>query len=88
MGTSTSVHLSDELLASLDRLARELGKSRNRLIVEACESYLSRAREAWPEDFFSDERLDRRDVEELRQSLRDWLAGLTSSRQSRKRAPF
>lgn len=86
--SSTSVHIPEKLLASLDRMARELGKSRNRVIVEACESFLASARDDWPEDFFSTERLSTADVDELHQSLKDWLAPLKASRHSRKASPF
>ena len=84
--TSTSVHLPDALIKRLDKLARESGRSRNRLIVEACEAYLAGTREAWPSEFFS--RLPRSDERVLQESLQEWLETLQSSRRNRAVAPF
>jgi len=47
----TSVHIPKPLLAEVDRRARELGVSRNRVIVRALESEL-RARSEWSPGFF------------------------------------
>jgi len=85
---STSVHLPNELLERLDRLARESGRSRNRLIIEACEAFVARARDNWPEGFFSGGELDPADVRALQGSLAEWLKGLESSRRNRSREPF
>jgi len=85
---STSVHLPDELIERLDRLARESEKSRNRVILEACEAYLASAREEWPDDFFSSARLARSDVKMLQESLEEWLETLQSSRRNRTAEPF
>jgi predicted transcriptional regulator len=85
---STSVHLPDELVERLDELARESGRSRNRLIVEACEAYLDQAREEWPADFFAEDRLARSDEKALRDSLEEWLQSIQSSRRNRDLAPF
>ena len=85
---STSVHMPPDLIERLDELARETGTSRNRLIVQACEAYVERARGEWPEDFFSDERIGRAGISELRRSLQDWLQDLQSARSSRTRTPF
>jgi predicted transcriptional regulator len=85
---STSVHLPSDLLERLDRLARETGLSRNRLIVRACETYIEQARGEWPDDFFSDERIAQADVQELHRSLRDWLQQIESARRNRSREPF
>jgi predicted DNA-binding protein len=85
---STSVHLPDELVARLDELAKESGRSRNRLIVEACEAYVAGAREEWPAEFFSRDRIARSDENDLRDSLADWLKAIQSSRRNRAHAPF
>ena len=85
---STSVHLPNELLERLDRMARESGRSRNRLIIEACEAFVARARDNWPEGFFSGGELDPADVRALQGSLAEWLKGLESSRRNRSREPF
>ena len=85
---STSVHLPEELIERLDRLARESDRSRNRVIHEACEAYLANAREEWPDDFFSSMRLARSDVRMLQESLEEWLETLQSSRRNRTAEPF
>jgi len=85
---STSIHLPEELIERLDRLARESDKSRNRVIREACEAYLAGAREEWPEDFFSSARLARSEVKMLQESLEEWLEVLQSSRRNRTAEPF
>jgi len=85
---STSVHFPPELIERLDRIARETGSSRNRLIVQACEAYVKQARGEWPEDFFSDKRIGRAALRELRRSLHDWLEQLESARSNRTGEPF
>ena len=84
---STSVHFPEPLLEELDRLATERGLSRNRLIVEACRDSL-RARKAWPEGFFDEDRLSRRDLEELRSGAVEFEKTLFASRQTRRAPPF
>jgi hypothetical protein len=49
---STTVHINDEVLASIDRVAGERGVSRNRFIVEACKMALQKLSTDWPEGFF------------------------------------
>lgn len=49
---STSVHLPASVVERLDRLAADRGVSRNRIILEACESLLAEPRSAWPVGFF------------------------------------
>jgi hypothetical protein len=85
---STSVHLPNDLLERIDRLARETGRSRNRLIIEACEAFVAQAREHWPEGFFSGGELDPGDVKALQRGLAEWLKGLETSRRNRSREPF
>jgi predicted transcriptional regulator len=51
MGTTT-IHFPDELLADLDRAAARREVSRNRYVLEACRSALSKDAGAWPERFF------------------------------------
>lgn len=48
---ATTIHIPKELLGALDRKARKLRISRNRLIVECLERALARERE-WSEGFF------------------------------------
>lgn len=85
---STSLHLSPDLLVRLDRVARETGVSRNKLIVRACEAYIDQARSEWPEDFFADKRVPPRDLRELHGSFQDWLEQIAASRRNRATRPF
>lgn len=85
---STSVHLPEDLVARLDEIAQEIGRSRNRVIIEACEAYLAGAREHWPAGFFSSDRLARPDEKALQDSLEEWLETIQSSRRNRAVAPF
>jgi hypothetical protein len=50
---ATSVHIPKPLLVAVDRRARALKVSRNRLIVQALERELTRASEDWSPDFFA-----------------------------------
>lgn len=85
---STSIHLSPDLLVRLDRMARETGVSRNKLIVRACEAYVDQARSEWPEDFFADKRVPPRDLRELHGSFQNWLEQIAASRRNRATRPF
>lgn len=85
---STSIHLSPDLLVRLDRMARETGVSRNKLIVRACEAYIDQARTEWPEDFFADKRVPPRDLRELHGSFQNWLEQIAASRRNRATRPF
>ena len=48
----TTIHIPDELLESIDRRARALGISRNRLIVAAIEEAV-RKPAAWTDEFLT-----------------------------------
>jgi len=85
---STSVHLPDDLLARLDQVAKERHVTRNRLIVDACRSMLDEGNSDWPDDFFTKERLPKRDRDLLRSTLDDWCAEIESARRSKRRSPF
>jgi len=49
---STTVHLPDKLLNKIDRTVNEIGISRNKFIIQACEEALQNSAGRWPEDFF------------------------------------
>ena len=49
---STTVHLPDKLLNKIDQLVNEIGISRNKFIIKACEEALQNSAGRWPEDFF------------------------------------
>jgi hypothetical protein len=85
---STSVHLPDELLTRLDRTARRWRVSRNRLIVDACRSFVGEGHTEWPDRFFATEHLSARDLKLLRASYDDWSHRILSTRRSKKAPPF
>ena len=49
---STTIHIPDHLLSKLDRVVKEMGISRNKFIVHACERALDESAGKWPDDFF------------------------------------
>ena len=72
---STTVHLPDKLLNKIDRTVNEIGISRNRFIIKACEEALLNGACRWPEDFFepdlsaSNLRLLREGVAEMEEAI-------------------
>ncbi len=85
---STSIHIPDELLTRLSRTAKRRRVSRNRLIVDACRSFVGEGYDEWPDGFFATEHLPARDLKLLRASYDDWSARLRSARRSKKAPPF
>ena len=75
---ATSVHLPKSLLAAVDRKAKELRISRNRLIVQVLEREIERE---WSPGFF--ERIARVDPETAT-TFRDSMDMVTASRRSKK----
>ena len=81
------VHLPQALLASLDRIAAERGKSRNRLIVESCQRVVEE-RSSWPPELFSNDHLSEAELQQLRQGEEDFLETIENARHSRTSPPF
>jgi hypothetical protein len=79
---STTVHLPDDLLREVDRLAERRGISRNRLVIEALSEEVARDAGEWPEEFFSAPP-GRDDLELLREATLELEAAVTSARRSR-----
>jgi predicted transcriptional regulator len=75
----TTVHIPADLLEALDRRAKALGLSRNRLIVRAVEQMI-RQRTGWAPEFL--ERLRAAD-EETGDAVDDLLEHVKNSRRSR-----
>jgi len=76
----TTVHIPAALLKSVDRRAKALGVSRNRLIVRALEQAVS-ARPGWTPEFL--ERL--RDVDrETSEGVDELLAAVKQARRSKE----
>lgn len=80
----TSVHIPKPLLAKLDRRAKRLRVSRNRLIVQAIEKDLAASQE-WPPGFF--EELAAVDAGQ-RAAVDDMLQTIHRQRKSKKAPPF
>jgi hypothetical protein len=77
--TSTSVHFPEDLLQRLDRLAVARGTSRNRLIVEACATFLEAERGEWPRGFF-DSPIAPDDLALLREAGRELESAILGAR--------
>lgn len=75
----TTVHIPDSLLKSVDRRARALGVSRNRLIVRALEQAISE-RSTWSPGFL--DQLCRVD-EDTAAAVDDLLGAVTQARRSK-----
>lgn len=84
---SSSVHFPEDLVTELDRIARERGVSRNRLIVEACRRVI-RERNRWTDGFFSNDHLSEEDLLELERSSQEFLDDISAARHSRRSSPL
>lgn len=85
---NSSVHLSEQTLKRLDREAKRMRVSRNRVIVNACERYLAEAEAegGWPPGFFDAlPDAERRQLESARSEMGELIR---VSRKSRDRSPF
>jgi hypothetical protein len=79
---STTVHIPDEMLSKIDRLVRQKKISRNRFIIEACETALKKDEGEWPEGFF-DEPLNDEDWNLLVKAGLEMESAIMSSRRNR-----
>jgi len=84
---STSVQLPDSLLEDLNHLAAETGRSRDRLIVEACRARLRQSRQ-WPSDFFDNARFRPEELEDLRSHAEVFESELVVARRNRNTSPI
>lgn len=85
---STSVYLPDGVKAALDRVAARTGKTRNRLVVEACEALVRATGGEWPAGFFENEHLSPRDLAELRKGADEMARVIRGARRNRRSPPF
>ncbi|MXZ60543.1 MAG: ribbon-helix-helix protein, CopG family [Acidobacteria bacterium] len=81
------VHVPEPLLDSLDRLAREQGKSRSRLIVESCRR-LTEEQPRRPDGFFSNDHLSAEELRVLQEDCQDFEQAIRAARRSRNDPPF
>jgi hypothetical protein len=86
--SSTSVHLPQNLVATLDALAARRRVSRNRLILEACERLVQQDGGEWPTDFFASDDFSAADLRELRTAARTLEAATRRLRHNRRGSPF
>lgn len=78
---STTIHLSGDLLAAVDRRAKDLRLTRNRYIVQALERSL-RSDTAWSPAFVEELRAAGRD-RELQRTLAEMRAAIKANRKSK-----
>ena len=76
----TTIHIPERLLSAVDRRARALGLSRNRLIVRALEREIQEA-SAWSPGFLDELR---RIEPDTRDAIDEMLAAVRARRRSRK----
>jgi predicted transcriptional regulator len=81
---STTVHIPDEILSKIDKLVRQKKISRNRFIIEACESALKKDEGEWPKGFF-DELLNDEDRKLLAEAGLEMESAIMSARRNRNR---
>ena len=81
---TTTIHISDDLLARIDEIVKKKGISRNRYIVQACEKSLKEDGRDWPKDFF-DSPLNDQDLQLLRQDAAEMEKELLLHRRTRRR---
>lgn len=79
---STTVHIPDAILASIDRIVKERDISRNRFIVQACQKALESDAGQWPEGFFETS-LDSDDMKLLREGAAEMELAILSKRRNR-----
>lgn len=85
---TTSIHIPDDLLEKLDRLAADQGVSRNRLIVASCREALERHRDRWPSGYLDGAHLDADDRRVLAEGAHEFAEAVVQARANRKEAPF
>jgi metal-responsive CopG/Arc/MetJ family transcriptional regulator len=78
----TSIHVPDELLGEIDKVATAASVSRNRYILDACRDALARHQGEWPEGFF-EENVSREDAILLNEATRAMEQTISEGRRSR-----
>jgi predicted transcriptional regulator len=84
----TSIHLPGELLERLDRLAADLGTSRNRLIADCCRELVERHRQQWPPGYLDGVHLGSGDADVLNESAESFVGEIERTRRNRGDSPF
>lgn len=79
---STTVHLPDKLLGKIDQIVNEIGISRNKFIITACEDALRKSSGRWPENFFEPD-LSASDLRLLKEGVAEMEAAIVQMRKNR-----
>ena len=81
---NSSVYFPPEVVEQLDKVALRVGKSRNRVIVKACERYLQEleAEFGWPGDFFAP--LPNHELQELNAAHQEMAQAIEKVRSDRQ----
>ena len=79
---TTTIHVPDDLLADVDRVAGASGISRNRFVLDACREAVRRFEGEWPDGFFSQDRSSA-DHKALQEATREMEDAIRSARRNR-----
>lgn len=79
---STTIHINDELLLKIDKIAKDKGISRNRFILKACQMALDNNAGRWPQKFFKTG-LKENDLKLLREGVSEMEKAIISMRRNR-----
>ena len=79
---TTTIHFPAEVLQQIDSVARRLGVSRNRFVIQACASAVARDAGQWPQGFF-DRHLPARDQALLEEATAEMEAAVFRARTRR-----
>jgi hypothetical protein len=79
---STTVHLPDKLLNKIDQIVNNIGISRNKFIIKACEEALRHSAGRWPADFFEPD-LNASNLRLLKEGVAEMEAAIMRMRKNR-----
>jgi hypothetical protein len=79
---TTTVHIPDDLLVDVDRIAGATGVSRNRFVIDACRNAVGRYEGDWPDGFFQKDGSSS-DQELLAQATREMERDIRAARRNR-----
>ena len=77
-----TIHINEKLLSRIDHLVKEKGISRNRFIIQACETALNDHAGKWPNNFFKT-KLNKDDLKLLWEASSEMEEAITGLRRNR-----
>lgn len=80
---STTVHLPDKLLNRIDQVVNEIGISRNKFIIKACQDALQKSAGRWPAGFFEAD-LSASNLRLLKEGVSEMEAAIMRMRKNRR----